>query len=60
MSAVKNLESSILAPNIREALQTLLSQINELYLDLPSTSDGLRVCISTSYADFRRYIETKH
>ena len=60
MSVVESIESGILSTELREALRTLLSQINMPYLDHPGTSDGPGICISTSLADFRRHIEMKH
>ena len=60
MSAIKGVESGIFPPELREALRNLLSQREEPYLDIPGTSDGPGLCISTSLAEFRRHIETRH
>jgi hypothetical protein len=60
MSDVESLESSVLTPDLREALRTLLSQNSQPYLDIPSTAAGPGICISTSLADFRRVIKAQH
>jgi hypothetical protein len=60
MSALEGVESGIFPPELREALRNLLSQREEPYLDIPGTSDGPGLCISTSLAEFRRHIETRH
>jgi hypothetical protein len=60
MSDVESPESSVLTPDLREALRTLLSQNSQPYLDIPSTADGPGICISTSLADFRRVIKAQH
>ncbi len=59
MSATASIESGVLAPDLREALRTLLSRKSQPYLEFPSTADAPGVCISTSYADLRRIIETE-
>jgi hypothetical protein len=60
MSTIESIEAGILPAELREALRTLLGQSTEPYLDLPDTSDGPGICIGPSFADLRRYIETKH
>jgi hypothetical protein len=60
MPVVESIESGILPTELREALRTLLSRNDAPYLDLPGTLDGPGICISTSLADFRRYIEMKY
>ena len=59
MSIVESIESGVLPIELREALRTLLSQHNQPYLDIPST-DGLGLCISTCFADFRRHVEAEY
>jgi hypothetical protein len=60
MSVVARIESGVIPAELREALRTLISQNEAPYLDLPGTSDGPGICISTSLADFRRHVEMKH
>jgi len=60
MSTIASIESGILAPDLREALRTLLSRKSEPYLEFPSTMDAPGVCICTSYADLRRTIEAEY
>jgi len=60
MSDVASIESGILAPDLREALRTLLSRKSEPYLEFPSTADAPGVCICTSYADVRRTIVAEY
>ena len=56
MSVIEGIESGILSAELREALRTLLSQQDQPYLDLQG-SEGLGICISTSFADVRRRVE---
>jgi hypothetical protein len=60
MSTAASIESGTLAPDVREALRTLLSRKSEPYLEFPSTVDAPGVCICTSYADLRRTIEAAY
>ena len=60
MPTSESVEHDVLSTELKEALRTLLSRESEPYLDIPGTSDSPGICISTSLAAFRRYIETKH
>lgn len=51
---------SVLSTDVIESLRTFLSQATEPFIDLPGTSDTPGICISTSFATFRRHIETEH
>jgi hypothetical protein len=59
MSVIESIESGILSTELREALRTLLSQHDQPYLDLQG-SEGLGICISTSFADIRRRVEAEY
>lgn len=60
MSAVESILSGVLPLEIREALRTLLSLKNQPYLDIPAQADGPGICVGTSYAALRRFIETEN
>jgi hypothetical protein len=60
MSVVASIEAGDLAPDLREALRTLLGRKSETYLEFPSTADAPGVCICTSYADLRRLVEAEY
>jgi hypothetical protein len=58
MSVIKSVKSDVLSAKLRKALRTLLSQHNLSYLDIVG-NNGLKMCISTYLADFRRHIKAK-
>jgi hypothetical protein len=60
MSAVETILSGVLPIEIREALRTLLSLKDQPYLDIPAQADGPGICVGTSYAALRRFIETEN
>lgn len=60
MSLINSLESGMFPIELREAIRLLLSLQHQPYLDLPSTADGPSICIGSSLADIRRYIESQH
>jgi hypothetical protein len=60
MSTTASIESGILAPDLREALRTLLGRKSEPYVEFPSTADAPGVCICTSYADVHCVIEAEY
>jgi hypothetical protein len=51
MSVMASIKAGDLAPNLWEALWTLLGRKSETYLEFPSTADAPGVYICTSYAD---------
>lgn len=59
MSVIESIESGVLPTELREALRTLLSQHDQPYLDLQG-SEGLGICIGTSFADIRRRVEAEY
>jgi hypothetical protein len=60
MATLETIRSSILSIELIEALRTVLSQATEPFLDLPGTTDCPGICISSGFAAFRRYVETKY
>lgn len=59
MSLVEHIESGKLPAELTEALRTFLSRQDVPYLDVPGT-DGPGICVGTSLADMRRYIEAEY
>lgn len=59
MSVVDSILSGELPGELREALWTLVSCQDVPYLDVPGT-DGPGICVGTSLADIRRFIEAEY
>ena len=55
-----SIKLGILAPDLREALRTLLSRKSKPYLKFPSTIDTLGVYISISYTNLYYTIKAKY
>jgi hypothetical protein len=60
MSAAESILSGFLPLEIGEAIRTLLSLKSEPYFDLPAEADGPGICVGTSSAAVRRFIESEH